>query len=102
MIRVIIERHIKEGKKGEIIPVFNEMRAKAVHRQGYISSEILSDIEDDSIILVISAWRNLTDWRIWEESDQRKNICQQIKLRFLTEEPKVRICEPTATEESRK
>ena len=49
MIRVIIERKLKKGER--ISSRLRELRTGAMGAQGYISSEILVDIEDADIIM---------------------------------------------------
>jgi heme-degrading monooxygenase HmoA len=97
MIRVIIERRLKTDRKKELIPLLNKLRAEAVHRPGYVSAETLSNIQDASIMVVLSAWRNLTDWQMWEESKVRAELYQQIEP-LLMEKPRVSIFRVTATE----
>ena len=74
MIRVIIERRIKRENKEALIPLLNKLRVKAVNRSGYVSGETLSSIEDASVFVVLSSWRNLTDWRMWEGSKERVEL----------------------------
>lgn len=97
MIRVIIERRLKSDRKKELIPLLNKLRAEAVHRPGYVSAETLSSVHDASIMVVLSAWRNLTDWQMWEESKERTELYRQIEP-LLVEQPKVSIFRVTATE----
>jgi heme-degrading monooxygenase HmoA len=97
MVRVIIERSVQAGKKGDLIPLLNELRSAVVRQPGYVSGETLSSIEDASTILVESTWRRLLDWRMWEESAERKGLYQKIAP-LLTEKPKIRIFQLTATE----
>jgi len=97
MVRIIIERHIKAGKRGEFIDLLNKLRAAAIQQPGYISGETLASIEDAFIISVLSTWRSLDDWKKWEESEQRIKLEQQIEP-LLLENPKVRIYKVMATE----
>ncbi len=34
MVRVVIQRHLKEGKKGDLLPMLRELRAVAMHYSG--------------------------------------------------------------------
>lgn len=97
MIRVIIERHLKEAEKGELIHLLRELRTSAIHQPGYISGETLSSIEDTSIISVLSTWQSLNDWRNWEQSGTRTSLEKQIEP-LLAERPKVRVYQIMATE----
>ena len=96
MIKVIVERHVKEGKS--LSPLLWELRAAAMHYPGYVTGETLVNTEDDSIITVISTWRSLEDWKAWEASETRARLCQQIRT-LLVEEPKSTTYKIMATEE---
>ncbi len=97
MIRVIIERHQKEAKKGELIHLLRELRTSAIHQPGYISGESLASIEDASIVSVLSTWQSLNDWRNWAQSETRARLEKQIEP-LLTERPKVSVYQVMATE----
>jgi len=97
MIRVVIERHLKAGKRGELIHLLRQLRTSAIHQPGYVSGETLASIENASIISVLSTWRSLEDWKKWEESVPRLELEQQIEP-LLMETPKVSIYQVMATE----
>ena len=98
MVRVVIQRHLKEGKKGDLLPLLRELRAVAMHYQGYITGETLASTGDPSIISVLSTWRSLEDWKAWEKSEQRNKLYKKIEA-LLVEKPKVTIYQVMATEE---
>ena len=95
MIKVIVERHLKEGKS--LSPLLRELRAAAMHYPGYVTGETLINTEDNPIITVISTWRSLEDWKAWETSGTRAGLYQQIRT-LLVEEPKFTIYKIMATE----
>jgi len=97
MVRIIIERHLKAGKRGEFIHLLKELRTTAIHQPGYVSGETLSSIDDAFIILVLGTWRSLEDWKKWEESEIRINLEQRIEP-LLIEKPKVSVYQVMATE----
>jgi len=97
MVRILIERHLKAGKRGELIHLLKELRTSAIHQPGYVSGETLSSLEDASIISVLSTWQSLEDWKTWEESEPRLKLEQQIEP-LLIETPKVSIYHVMATE----
>jgi heme-degrading monooxygenase HmoA len=72
MIRVIIERHLKEGER--LSSLLRELRAAAMHYPGYVTGETLVDTKDKSHVAVISTWHNLEDWKTWEKSRTRFRI----------------------------
>jgi quinol monooxygenase YgiN len=96
VIRVIIERHAKEREK--LTHLLRELRAVAMDEPGYVTGETLVSTEDSSIIVVISSWSSLEDWKAWETSETRARLYQQVEP-FLVEKPKVRTYEILATEE---
>ena len=98
MVRIVIERHLKEGKKGELLPLLVELRAAAMHQPGYVTGETLASTEDPSIISVLSTWRSLEDWKAWEKSEPRIKLYEKIES-LLIEKPKVSIYQVAATEE---
>lgn len=98
MVRVVIQRHMKEGKKGDLTPLLRALRAAAMHYPGYITGETLASTGDPSIISVLSTWRSLEDWKKWEKSEQRVKLYQEIEP-LLVEKPKVTVYQIMATEE---
>ena len=98
MVRVVIQRHLKEGKKGDLLPLLRELRAVAMHYSGYVTGETLASTGDPSIISVLSTWRSLEDWKAWEKSEQRNKLYKKIES-LLVEKPKVSIYQVMATEE---
>ena len=96
MIKVIIERQVKESKS--LSPLLRELRAVAIHQPGYVTGETLADTEDKSIVAVIGTWRSLKDWKAWETSEARTRLYQLIEP-LLVEKPRVRTYQIMATEE---
>ena len=97
MIRILIERHLKAGKRGELIHLLRELRTAAIHQPGYVSGETLSSLEDAATVSVLSTWQSLEAWKVWEESAARIKIEEQMES-LLTERPKVTIYQVMATE----
>ena len=97
MIRVIIERRLKEGKREDLIPLLMKLRTEAIHHPGYITGETLVSTEDPSVITVLSTWRSLDDWKAWEKSEVRVKLYWQIEP-LLQEKAKISIYQIMATE----
>ena len=95
MIKVIVERHAKGIES--LPPLLRELRAAAMHQSGYITGETLVSTEDKSIVVVISTWRSLKDWKAWETSETRARLYQQIEP-LLAQKPKVSTYQIMATE----
>ena len=95
MIKVIIERRVKEGES--LSSPLQELRAAAIHQPGYITGETLVSTEDKSTTAVLSSWRSLEDWKAWKASPTRARIYQQIEP-LLVENPRVKVYQIAATE----
>jgi len=98
MVRVVIQRHLKENKKGDLLPLLRALRTAAMSYSGYIHGESLVSTEDPSIISVLSTWQSMEEWKKWENSEQRVKLYEQIKS-LLVEKPKVSVYLIMATEE---
>ena len=97
MIKIIIERHLKEGKGVELASRLRELRKAAVHQPGYVTGETLGNTEDAAIITVVTTWRNLEEWKVWEESGERARLEEQIEP-LLLEKPRISLYQIMATE----
>ena len=98
MVRVIIQRRLKEGKKGDILPLLRALRTAAMSYPGYIHGESLGSAEDPSVISVLSNWQSLEEWKKWQNSPQRVRLYKQIEP-LLAEKPVVSVYQVMATEE---
>jgi quinol monooxygenase YgiN len=96
MIRVIIERRVKELRY--IWSLLGELRATAIYEPGYVSGETLIDTKDNSLIIVISTWKSRKHWKAWAKSDKRKKLYDKIEP-LLSRKPKIRVCEIMGAEE---
>jgi heme-degrading monooxygenase HmoA len=79
MIRVLVERRVKEGKREALLPLLRELRAEALHQGGYVTGETLSCEEDPSLVCTLSSWRSLEDWQAWEDSRRRFDLYRKIE-----------------------
>lgn len=96
MVRAIIECHVKEGKRLDLLPLNRELRVELLHQLGYLIGETLQSIEDANIILLLSTWKSLEHWKAWEQSEQRTKIYGKIEP-LLVEKPKASIYQPKGT-----
>ena len=69
MVRVVVRRHLKEGKKADLMPMLRELRRAAMKQPGYITGETLASTENPSIMAVLSTWQSLEAWKAWESGD---------------------------------
>jgi heme-degrading monooxygenase HmoA len=79
MVKVLIERHVKKGKEGDLIELLNKLRSELISQPGYISGELLQSLEDKSTIFVLSTWLSALDWKSWESNPRRLEIEPKIE-----------------------
>jgi len=92
-VKVLIERHVKKGKEGDLIELLNKMRVELVSQPGYVSGELLQSQKDKSTIFALSTWLSELDWKSWEGTPSRLEIESQIAS-LLTEPPKFTMATP--------
>jgi len=92
MIRVVIERRLKEGAEEKLQAYMRELRREAIHRPGYVSGETLRDVGDEKHFVILSTWRSEAEWRNWASSQQRRDIEETIGA-LLAEPEKVTVFE---------
>ncbi len=93
MVRVIIERRIKEGMEHEFWEMTARLRASAVPQRGYVSGETWVDSQDPSYCIVISTWLTAEDWYAWESSPARRAIAAALDP-LLAEPTRVHVLRP--------
>ena len=79
MIRVIIERRIKEGSEFEFRELISKLRSKALHQPGYVMGETWVGDDDPSLYIVISTWIGTELWQAWERSAERQAIAARLE-----------------------
>jgi len=77
MIKVIEGHKVKLGEN--IQPIFLKFRGNAMQYPGFIGAENLVSERDVSIILFVSTWNAVENWRLWEQSSKRTQIYQESK-----------------------
>ena len=97
MIRIMVERHLKAGKREELLPLLRELRTAAINHPGYVTGETLTNTEYPSNVMVLSTWNSMEDWKAWEKSEQRIDLYAKIEA-LLVEKPRVSIYQVIATE----
>ena len=90
MIKAIIEWSSKPEKKHALEGMLQDLRSKAMRRQGYISGETLVQVDNSSTYMVVSTWTRLETWKAWENSRERQEIIRLI-VPNVSEENSVRI-----------
>jgi heme-degrading monooxygenase HmoA len=78
MVRVIIRRHCLPGREEELEHLLAQLRSKAMPQAGYVSGETLRSQEDPGLFVVLSTWLNTDQWRLWEQSWERRETSRLI------------------------
>jgi heme-degrading monooxygenase HmoA len=89
-VKVLIERHVKKGKEGDLVELLNKLRTELISQPGYVSGELLQSQMDKSIIFALSTWLSELDWKSWEGDPKRLDIESRIEP-LLAEPLKVTI-----------
>ena len=77
-VKILIRRKVPEDKARQMIPLFREMRSMANQQPGYVTGETMRSLEKPDEFLVISTWETSEDWKRWVQSNERKQIQDQI------------------------
>jgi quinol monooxygenase YgiN len=80
MIKVLIKRRFKEGKKKKIRSLLNEFRVGALHMPGYISGVTMTSLDDQNVMLVIGTWEKMEHWNRWKENPARKAFEKMLEI----------------------
>jgi heme-degrading monooxygenase HmoA len=96
MIKVIIKRRVR--KRENIILLLQELRMEAMLQRGYVTGETLLGAEDKDVVVLISTWRSLEDWKRWEGSEKRA-IANRHMEPLLVEGPSVEAYEIMSADE---
>ena len=88
MIKVIEGHKVKPG--ADIQPMFLKLRSNAMQYPGFIGAENLVGEKDVSIVVFVSTWNAIENWRLWEKSSMRTGLYRETE-ELLAEEPKVSI-----------
>lgn len=78
MIRVLIDRRIREGAAGDYEHTQRELRFEALREHGYLTGETWRDVDDPHHYVVISTWRSRHDWDGWAVSDARRRVLERL------------------------
>lgn len=89
-VKVLIERRVLPGQERRALDMMRTLRSKCLEQPGYISGETLRDTEDAHVLVVISSWFGLMDWRRWHASPERKGLESQLRAHLAAPE-RVRV-----------
>ena len=86
MIKVIEGLKVKPG--ANIQPIFLKFRGNAMQYPGFIGAENLVSEADASVILFVSTWNAVENWKAWETSSTRAELYREAK-ELIADEPRV-------------
>jgi len=89
-VKVLIERRVLPGQERRALDMMRALRSKCLEQPGYISGETLRDTEDAHVLVVISSWFGLMDWRRWHASAERRELESQLRANLAAPE-RVRV-----------
>jgi heme-degrading monooxygenase HmoA len=84
-VKILIKRKVNEQTADGLDYLLKKMRSQTLSQAGYISGETYKRFDEEGENLVISTWQSVDDWRRWFNSEERKDIQNQIDI--LLEEP---------------
>ena len=79
MVKIMIKRHIKEGKVKDVFDLLNKQRAKAMNQRGHLKGETLMSYQNPHSLLIISTWQSMENWLAWKENKERRANEAQIE-----------------------
>ena len=85
MVKVMIKRHIKEGKAKDVFALLNKQRAEAMNQRGHLTGETLMSYQNPHCLLVISTWQSMENWLAWKENKERR--ANEVKLEQFLASP---------------
>jgi heme-degrading monooxygenase HmoA len=77
MIKGIIGYKVSSYK--DVEPTLLQLRSHAMQYPGFVSAENLVSAEDFSVVMMITTWQTMENWRTWTESKITKDLLQQAK-----------------------
>lgn len=89
MIRVLINRHIRQGCLNDYHELVRAARKIAVGVEGFIAGEIFEEKSDSNHAIIISSWENFAYWESWYKSQEREAISD--KMMPLLEKEKITL-----------
>lgn len=92
MIRVIIERHIKENCLHDYLDMIRTARNRATSVEGFIAGEVLQEKSNQNLAVIISSWETFEAWETWASSGERLSVLEEMRP-LLESDEKITILE---------
>jgi heme-degrading monooxygenase HmoA len=63
----------------DVEPILMKLRSHAMQYPGFVGAENLVGEEDFSVVMMISTWETMENWRTWVESRGTQDLLRQAK-----------------------
>jgi heme-degrading monooxygenase HmoA len=77
MIKGIIGYKVLSYK--DVEPILMQLRSHAMQYPGFVGAENLVSEEDFSVVIMISTWETIENWRTWVDSRRTRDLLRQSK-----------------------
>ncbi|MFW6105458.1 MAG: antibiotic biosynthesis monooxygenase family protein [Chloroflexota bacterium] len=77
MVKGIIGYKVLRYK--DVEPILMQLRSHAMQYPGFVNAENLVSEEDFSVVVMLSTWETVENWRAWVESRVTRDLLQQAK-----------------------
>jgi len=77
MIKGIIGYKVLSYK--DVEPILMKLRSYAMQSPGFVGAENLVSEKDYSVVIMISTWETIENWRTWVESRITQDLLRQAK-----------------------
>jgi heme-degrading monooxygenase HmoA len=77
MIKGIIGYKVLSYK--DVEPILMQLRSHAMQYPGFVGAENLVSEEDFSVVIMISTWETVENWRTWVDSRRTRDLLRQAK-----------------------
>lgn len=77
-IKALIRRTIPKERERELLSLIHQLRSRAARHKGFISSEIVWNVEDLNESVSITTWRDHAAWQHWLEDEGQKDLQKKI------------------------
>ena len=67
----------------DLEPILMQLRSHAMQYPGFLSAENLVSQEDLSVVVMLSTWETIENWRTWVESKRTRDLLKQAKAMVL-------------------
>jgi antibiotic biosynthesis monooxygenase (ABM) superfamily enzyme len=83
MIKGIIGFKVLSYK--DLEPILMQLRSHAMQYPGYVGAENLVSEADFSVVVMISTWETIDNWRTWVESRGTRELLREAKAVVMGE-----------------